>query len=315
MIGEIWLIGSGAMAFEYVKVLQALGANIKVIGRSKESSNSFTRNSGVAVIEGGLINFLNKKPKLPEYAIVCVGVEGLAELAKKLIESGIKNILIEKPGALTEAQIRDLSDVARLKSAKVFIGYNRRFYSATQKALQIINNDGGLKSIHFEFTEWGGEIRNLKKGNGVKEFWFLANSTHVVDLAFYIAGLPVEMKAFTYGSLDWHTSSAIFAGAGVTNKNVIFSYQANWEAPGRWGLELLTANNRLIFRPMETLQVMKTGSLRIEDVELEDDLDKKFKPGLYVMVRKFLAGKNEDLCTLEHQQKAWKTYCTIAGYD
>ena len=315
MNNELWLIGSGGMAVEYLKVLQALDSNFRVIGRSKESSKGFTSQTGIAVIDGGLDSFLNKNPRVPEYAIVCVGVDALAEVSTRLIQFGIKKILIEKPGALTKSEIKDLSHLAGLNSAKVFIAYNRRFYSSTKKAIEIIKNDGGLRSIHFEFTEWGHEIRNLKKTNVIKESWFLANSTHVVDLAFYMAGLPAEMKAYISGSLDWHASSAIFSGAGLTNKGVVFSYQANWSAPGRWGLEFLTDNNRLIFRPLETLEVMSKGSLNIEKVELDDNFDRRFKRGLYEMVNRFINGKYEGMCTLEHQEEAWKFYSSIAGYE
>ena len=52
-------------------------------------------------------------------------------------------------------------------------------------------------------------------------------------------------------------------------KGAMFSYFADWEAPGRWGLEVLTRKRRLIFRPMEQLQVMPLGSVKIDSVELE----------------------------------------------
>lgn len=48
---------------------------------------------------------------------------------------------------------------------------------------------------------------------------------------------------------------------------------ADWEAPGRWGVEVLTRNNRLILRPMEHLQVTPLGSVKVEAVSLEDKLD------------------------------------------
>ncbi len=35
--------------------------------------------------------------------------------------------------------------------------------------------------------------KKTKKANGVKAAWFLANSTNVVDMAFYLVGAPVEI--------------------------------------------------------------------------------------------------------------------------
>ena len=136
----------------------------------------------------------------------------------------------------------------------------------------------------------------------------------MVDLAFYLAGMPERLTVYTRGSLPWHPAASVFAGAGITEKGVLFSYQANWGAPGRWGVEALTANYRLIFRPMESLQVMRKGSVRVEQVEIDDSLDKTFKPGLYEQVKRFIDGEVTGLCTLSEQVDHWTHYCKIAGY-
>jgi len=311
---DLWLIGSGGMALEYAKVLQAHDIAFSVIGRGHESAIAFTKISGVDVVEGGLTSYLLAKPKLPSKAIIAVGVEALSETMKSLIEYGVPHILVEKPGALTKEEIVSTLLLAKKKSVRVSVAYNRRFYSSTLRALELIAEDGGVKSFHFEFTEWGHEIQGLKKAPGVKDAWFLANSTHVADLAFYLGGIPTEMTTFTSGGLEWHPAASIFSGAGKTNTGALFSYQANWEAPGRWGVEILTSNHRLIFRPMESLKIMKKGSINIEDVPLDDEKDKQFKPGLNVMVKRFLKGQDDGLCSLESQSQLWDVYCKMANY-
>lgn len=302
------------MAQDYTKVLIALGATVTVVGRSEYSAQQFDKATGLRVIKGGLIDFLNKAPDLPDAAIVCVGVEGLAAAAIQLIRFGVRRILVEKPAALETAEIQELHAVATEKGADVLVAYNRRFYAATLHAKRLIEKDGGLLSCNFEFTEWGHEIEGLTKAPGVKERWFLGNSTHVVDLAFYLAGTPQQISCYTAGSLAWHPAASVFAGAGVTERGVLFSYQANWGAPGRWGVEALTANYRLIFRPMESLQVMRKGSVGIEPVEIDDSLDKAFKPGLYVQVSRFLAGDTEGFCSVSEQVAHWDYYCQMAAY-
>ena len=42
--------------------------------------------------------------------------------------------------------------------------------------------------------------------------------------------------------LDWHSSSSQFCGSGITDKGALFSYSADWESPGRWGIEIKTEN-------------------------------------------------------------------------
>ena len=50
-----------------------------------------------------------------------------------------------------------------------------------------------------------------------------------------------------------------FCGAGLSKNNIPFSYQANWDAPGRWSLEVLTKYRRYVLRPMEELYCIKLG--------------------------------------------------------
>ena len=56
-------------------------------------------------------NFLTENFEAGKYshAIVCVGVEELAAVSTQLIECGIKNILVEKPGGLSATEITELT--------------------------------------------------------------------------------------------------------------------------------------------------------------------------------------------------------------
>ena len=184
----------------------------------------------------------------------------------------------------------------------------------TRKAQEIIQEDGGVTSCHFEFTEWSHKIRELEIKTDIKAVWLLANSTHVVDLAFHLCGWPSSWQSWSAGTLDWHPAAARFSGAGVTEQGVLFSYFADWEAPGRWGVEVLTRNNRLILRPMEQLQLTPLGSLQVKPVNLEDKLDHDFKPGLYRQTEAFLNGDTVDFCTLQEQVEHTKLYSEMAGY-
>lgn len=310
----VWLIGAGSMAVDYAKVLKALAVPMLVIGRGSASSQTFSEKAGLPAYSGGLEAFLAGAPLLPEAAIVAVGVEGLAATTQRLLEYGVRRILVEKPGALHQHELIHLAAAATARSAEILIAYNRRMYASTLHAQRLIEEDGGVQSMNFEFTEWGHVIEGLHKADGVKSAWLLGNSTHVIDLAFYLGGTPVDMHSFTSGGLEWHPSSAVFAGAGLTDRGVLFSYQANWGAPGRWSVEVLTANYRLVFRPMESLQIIKKGSVTVEPVPLNDQLDKAFKPGLYEQVNRFIQRRADGLCTLEEQLVHWPLYTRIAGY-
>jgi len=318
MAPPLWLIGCGQMGQAYAAVLQAQGVPFRVIGRSSDSANAFNQATGVPVHEGGLDAALAFLPN-PEQAIVAVGVEQLAPTVQKLLTAGCRRLLIEKPGALTFSELQDVHSVAQSRGAQAWIAYNRRFYASVQKLRQLIADDDGITSLVFEFTEWSHRLRDLQKAPGVKERWLLSNSTHVIDLAFHFAGLPAEgqFQGWHGGSLDWHPSAARFHGAGLSEHNIPFVYQADWEAPGRWGVELLTRQNRYLLRPMDALQAIPLGSIEAHSVELEDSLDHQFKPGLFRQCEAFLGADPEEmvhLCSLKEHLNAFPIYCRIAGY-
>lgn len=310
----IWLIGAGGMAKDYSAVLNDLHLNYMVIGRGKDSAISFERETGISVITGGVKNALESGLEAPEFAIVATGVEMLADNCLTLIKGGVKKILVEKPGGMNSEEISVLVSNAKKAGATILVAYNRRFFSSVLKAKEIIAADGGVSSFNFEFTEWSHVIENLTKADGVMEEWFTANSSHVVDLAFYLGGIPEQISCYTSGSLNWHKRSSNFAGSGIAKTGALFSYHANWQAPGRWGIEILTRKHRLYLRPMEQLQRQKLGSITLESVEIDNELDTKYKPGLYLMVKAFLNEENSNLCSIEQQFNLMDTYNRIAGY-
>lgn len=313
-MSNIWLVGSGGMARDYANVLTAIGLPYEVVGRGGDSATRFEKETGTAVIRGGVEKYLASGTRPPDHAIICVGVESLAEIAMKLLSAGIKNILVEKPAGCSPLEIKEVYDLSISSRASVSVGYNRRFYASVINARRIIAADGGVTSFSFEFTEWSHIISKLEKAPRVKQYWFLGNSSHVVDMAFFLGGWPRDISCFLSGGLDWHPTASIFAGAGVSETGAVFSYQANWGAPGRWSVEILTKARRLVFRPLEKLQMQNIGSLALDYVDIDDALDREYKPGLFLQTKSFLEGKTENLCSLGEHYSRLPAYCQIAGY-
>ena len=312
---NIWLVGTGQMSVEYAKVLKSLNVDFEVIGRGEGSAGFFEKETGIKPFIGGLDKFLSNSVQLPQKAIIAVGIESLSDICKRMMRYGVREILLEKPGFAYPAELNDLLEIKNNSSANVYLAYNRRFYASVSKAQELINEDGGITSFSFEFTEWSHIIRGLKKEKAEHHNWFIGNSTHVIDTAFYLGGKPDKLVSFTKGSLDWHPSSSVFAGAGISQSGALFSYQANWEGPGRWVVEFITNKRRLILKPMETLQVQEIGSVSINPVEINNQLDIDFKPGIYKQTDAFLKGNLEKFCTLEEQaQMINQFYLKMGGY-
>lgn len=311
-MANIWLIGAGTMAREYAKVLKALGRDFICIGRGEKTAKEFEDVTGSPAIPGGLENFIIKsEPTIPDAAIVATDLGSLSTNTITLLQYGIKRILCEKPGFQSPDELEKVCEVQNSCGGDVFYAYNRRFYAATIAAEKIIKKDGGLLSFNFEFTEWSHVVGKSNHSKEDLKNWFYANSTHVVDLAFFIGGQPVKMSCYSKDANNWH-KPVNFSGAGLTDKNALFNYQANWEAPGRWAVELLTEKHRIYLKPIEQLQLQDKGTVKVYNVEIDDRLDKDFKPGLFLQTQAFIENDIKRLCTCKQQmQHVKKVYSKI----
>lgn len=310
----ILIVGAGPMAIEYAKVLNHLKKKCLVIGNKKASANTFFEATKILVVTGGIKKWLrnHKVGEVPKTAIVATPEETLGTVTIELLRYGVKNILVEKPGGLDWKDITNVYNYSIKKKARVYVAYNRRFYASVQKAMEIIKKDGGLSSFFFEFTEWSHIVSKLKKPTVVKNWWYLQNSTHVLDMAFFMGGLPQQISSFTKSHLRWHPKASIFTGAGLTKKQIPFSYIANWNSPGRWVIEMMTSKHRLIFKPLEKLQIQNIGSVEIIEEKIDNKKDLDFKPGVFAEVKSFL-GDKKFLCTIKEQYQNLNIYRKILG--
>jgi predicted dehydrogenase len=294
---EIALFGCGKMGRAYAPVLAALGVCSQAVGRSSEGAKAFTDETAIPVAPGGWSAWLDAAKTAPDFAIVAVPVPELAACTAALLAKGCRKILLEKPGGLDAGEIHHLASVAESCGADVRIAYNRRFYAATLAAREMIRTDGGALSFHFEFTEMPDRVTAHITEPATLRNWYLANSSHVVDLAFYMGGAPETLEGQVAGGLEWHPAGSRFVGHGRSDGGALFTYQANWDCPGSFALEVATRKRKLIFRPIERLTVQKRGSFRAEPVEVDYRLDEQFKPGVYRQVDAFLS-QGKDLAVL-----------------
>lgn len=296
---SVWLIGAGPMAIEHAKVLQYLGIDFLTIGRGEKSATKFEQEiKGVEVYRGGLEDFLQtQSPNSETKVIVAVGAEVLIDILRILVKRSFHSILVEKPGAISAKELLNNRVLFDPYSKKIFIAYNRRYYNNIIELKKRLVNEGGVSSFYFDFTEWSHKIGELSKAPGVKENWLFANSSHIIDLAFYLGGQPVNWDSWVLpGSLKWHVNSR-YVGAGITDSGATFSYHSNWESAGRWYLEICTNQSKYILSPIEELKMISRGSINQIKIEIDNEI---FKPGLLGMIKDFVHDQKK-LKTLEEQ--------------
>ncbi len=311
----IWIVGAGTMAREYAKVLKALGKEFICIGRSEKTAKEFEDALGEPALIGGLEEYIRTKPNIPTEAIVATNLSSLASNTIALLKYGVKRVLCEKPGFQSPTELDQVKEAQLAYGGEVYYAYNRRFVASTLEAERIIKEDGGLLSFNFEFTEWAHIVGASNHPKEDLRNWFYANSTHVVDLAFFLGGYPVKMSCYAKDENSWH-KPVNFVGAGITDTGALFNYHANWEAPGRWAVELLTAKHRIYLKPIEQLQLQDKGSVKVYPVDINNRLDKEYKPGLYLETKSFLDNDTCRLCSLSdqlnHIRSIYAPICAVA---
>jgi predicted dehydrogenase len=311
---SILIAGTGFMAVAYAEVLRELGVSALAVGRSDERARAFTERTGVPAVAGGIEQWLSGRDALPERAIVCTSLGTTVDTVRLLLDAGLRSLLIEKPGAVCADDLAVLARQAEAVGAHAYVGYNRRFFESVRQARARIAAEGGATSVHFEFTERERDATSGKFDAVEQRHWGLANSSHVIDLAFHLAGRPATLQAQTAGALPWHPGGARFAGSGVTQAGVLFSYCANWGSGGRWGVEVCTEASRLILKPLEKVQVQPRGRFDLSELPLDTDLDTRFKPGIHRQTRAFLEGEDrEHLVMLAEQAEFARTCSTMCG--
>lgn len=304
---EIVVAGAGAMASEHLVALLAVGVareRVVVAARRPEQAEQLAAAHGVRPARLDEVE--------AETAIVAVAEDALVPVAKGLLRRGARRVLVEKPGALAAAELAELQ-----RYDHVFVAYNRRFYPSVVRARELVEEDGGAIAASFDFTEVERLVLADAKRRGLPERilhrWGIANSLHVIDLAFFLGGDPESLVAERSGSLPWHPDGARFAGSGRTTGGALFSYLAAWDGAGRWGVEVTTRERRLVLRPLEELQEQRRGSFALEPVELSDE-PSGVKPGLTGQLAAFLAGDTRFLCGIGEAVARLELAEKIFGY-
>ena len=265
---SVLIIGAGYIANQYAIALSNLKIkDVTILGKTKKNLQKFKEFPNFEIIDGGYEKNLSKIKK-KDLVIIATPIEELMNTTKKVIENGHSRILIEKPGSVFKNDLLELKKI--IKKEKVRVAYNRFFYLSFHKLLSLVESEGGITSCKFDFTEWLHTIEIEKYNTKICNRWGISNSLHVISMVLGLIGMPKKISTCQMGSLEWHPTGSIFVGNGISEKDIPFSYHANWGGGGRWGIEVITKENIYRLIPLEKLFVSKKGSTKWEEVNLQN---------------------------------------------
>lgn len=137
----------------------------------------------------------------PDIVIVAVTHDHLAEIGLAAAAAGL-NVLIEKPGARTEAELAPIAAAAQRSGAQVKIGFNHRFHPAFLKAREIIDTGvaGEMMYIRARYGHGGRvgyehewRMRRAVSGGGE----LIDQGAHLIDLARWFLGEFTDIQGWT----------------------------------------------------------------------------------------------------------------------
>lgn len=130
----------------------------------------------------------------------------LAPLTMKCVRKK-KHVLVEKPGAVSLAELKDIQRLARESGVVVKVGLNHRFHPALLKTRELVDK-GALGNLMFLRARYGHggrlgmekEWRSLPQVSGGGEL--LDQGVHLLDLIYWFLG-PLPLKSSFVATSFW----------------------------------------------------------------------------------------------------------------
>ena len=141
-----------------------------------------------------------------DVVVVATSHDQLADVALKAVEHG-KHALIEKPGGVSSAELRRVSNAAVANGRVVRVGFNHRFHPSLLRARQLIHDGdyGNLLWIRGRYGHGGrpgyeSEWRADRSKSGGGEL--VDQGSHLIDLVRSLIG-EVELAFAELPTLFW----------------------------------------------------------------------------------------------------------------
>lgn len=274
---KVAFIGAGRIAEEHIKVFKAI-KSAKLVGiysRSNHKAEILKKKYKIFEVCKSICE-LYKKNK-PDLVVVAVSIIN----TKKIIEEVIKYkwyCLCEKPVGLNYSETLALSK--KIKNKKFFfVAFNRRHYTSTRLALDLLNYDKSKRLIFINDQEDIDFAKKIHPNQVVKNFMY-ANSIHLVDYCnIFARGKPISIKKLDFFSENRYKflSKQIKYSSG---DRVIFN--SIWNRPSPWYVKIVSKNTFINLEPLEKIN-FKSKKYKFLEKKYKKILLKKdsFKPGFY----------------------------------
>ena len=177
-----------------------------------------------------------------------------AQMVTQAVQAG-KNIFVEKPLAINEAELATLQELfAKPQSSLLHVGFNRRFSPHLLKIKKLVGDQPG--AMHISITMNAGALPSNHWTLDPKEGGrIIGEACHLVDLAVHLTGSEVKsVSGQAMGvSSNSNSDNASFLLDMKNGSNVVINYFANGsKAYSKERLELFYQEKTLVMDNFRT---------------------------------------------------------------
>ena len=171
--------------------IKAKALALKFSSQIYESEDELIQNSGAQLIIVAAVN------------------SALAPLALKSVKAG-RNVLVEKPGAITVKELDLFANAAVENKVAVKVGFNHRFHPAILKAREFIDQ-GALGDLMFLRARYGhgGRVGYEKEWRSIPALGgggeLMDQGVHILDLIYWFFG-PLPLQSSFVATSFWNMS-------------------------------------------------------------------------------------------------------------
>ncbi len=281
---KVGVIGAGNIAEKHLETLAAF-SDVEIVALASRGHPRIHALADRFQVERTFTNYQEMLDGLEMDAVfVLVSATRIVEVAGECLRRGVPTLL-EKPPGLSVDETRGLVKIADEAKCLNMVGLNRRFYGVMRAAREAILERGPLVSVFVEAPENLAAVRAVGiHPPEIVQGLLYANSIHCIDLLRFFGGDVREVHAL---SGQWDEEQKNSFGALMRFENeAIGQYVSNWTSPGSWRVTLYGMGRRISLDPLERGTITDDSG---ESVAVAvDEVDTRFKPGLYGQNRFFL---------------------------
>jgi predicted dehydrogenase len=310
---KVAFVGAGYMAEEHMRAFAGLPGVViaGIFSRTRARAERLASAHGSKVFD----SVADLYQKTQAHLVIVTVVElSMAEVAAGACFAYPWMVLLEKPAGYDLADATRIRDAARRSARRVFVALNRRAYSSTRQAVDLLAKDSTPRFIQvIDQQDQKAAIEVNKQPELVARNFMFANSIHLID---YFRVLGRGDIAGVEPVVPWNPREP---GLVLTRINFtsgdIGLYEGIWNGPGPWIVSVNTAAQRIEMRPLEQVSVQLRGTRAVNQLDIDAD-DKTFKPGLRHQAMQALAaarGEQARLATIEDSWHSMKLVADIFG--